>query len=342
MALTGSPNVAMDVSIVMAAALPPNAPHTVVFSGPLAGPDELQINSGALTFDDTNWSTPQLVNVTPRREGTVHMNYSITSPYTRTKKTGSVELFIVAAQDQFIQKDPYIGASAVTSIFWQEIGYYDASVINTTLKLVATGQAPAVVTIHRKSPSGVFLTITSGLTYAMPEVGRYRFFARSSRSIHDTDGLTATITATDSAGVTPYNYQRLLALKSVSSQTATHFPWGPTLIPFSMTSPPLFTSLVGVSPTLVGPDSVDDIGPPAPTVATEIHYISGYSGVGSLAMANSVSGSARRNASVLTHIVPKPSYGLSKIIPTSGGPVGDANETPVVISSNQGFQLIWP
>ena len=102
MALTGSPNVPFNVAIKMASALPTNAIHTVVFSGPLSGPHELQINSGGtLVFDDTNWNVNQNVNVTPLREGTLHLNYTISSPYTRDDligaigtNVGSVELVI--------------------------------------------------------------------------------------------------------------------------------------------------------------------------------------------------------------------------------------------------------
>ena len=335
MATNGFVNTPMNVSIVMASALVPNAAHTIVFSGPLAGPDELQINSGrTLTFNNTNWNVPQLVNVTPKRPGTLHMNYRITSPYTRAVKTGSVELFAVVPQNIFTQVSPYFGSTqGAFWNAWQEIGQYEATMINTILKLTVTGIAGGFQ-IQRKNPSGTFSGFSSGVNTVIPEIGTHKFYAKANAPILISSGshvdTSPVVTSVDANGTTPWNYDRMRIDLNGSTASPTivsqHIALGPTppgTNPVSLTTPSICTQLIGISDTFIfenpAPVNAGNSGSP-----DESHYstVGIGSGVGAAFQTTGVV----RKQSAGAILLLEPQFRPSKLIPLSGaGPVGDAD-----------------
>ncbi len=109
MATSGYTNAVIIVKVHMASALVVGAAHSVAFSGPLAGPEELEVRTGGLSFNNTNWSTDQNVRVIPKRPGTVNLNYVITSEFTRRTLHGTIPLTVTDPPvDTFIPSGEFI------------------------------------------------------------------------------------------------------------------------------------------------------------------------------------------------------------------------------------------
>jgi hypothetical protein len=93
MALEGYVNQAIIVKIRMSEALVEGADHTVRFTGPQANPGDAGISPTLMTFTHENWNTEQDLSVTPRRPGTIPVNYKITAAYTQREKNSSFNVF---------------------------------------------------------------------------------------------------------------------------------------------------------------------------------------------------------------------------------------------------------